>query len=105
MKSHPNPRKLWAYGGAVAGVTAIAVATLLLNALTLMPATHSHGPLHNSQTCGICQLQATGVWAPATAPVLPAPQALPWTSPHTTDCPRAQSPHPGPPSRGPPLSV
>jgi len=102
MMPYADRRRVWLHGGSAAAATAVVVAALLLNAVTLLPATHEHGPLHDSQACSICQLQATGVWTTSPPPVLPALQSLPWSSPPTEYLPRAQWTDPGTPSRGPP---
>jgi len=84
------------------GGVAVVIAALLLNALTLLPATHNHGPLHSGQDCSVCQLQATGVWSPSQAPAIPAPQAVVWSYAQAPETFHTLWTAPGTPTRGPP---
>ena len=81
--------------------TGLAVA-LLLNALTLAPALHPHGPGHDADACPICLLQAHGVWAPADAAPVMATQRSPLPAPQIAAAPVLAAHLPAAAARGPP---
>ncbi|MCD6360486.1 MAG: hypothetical protein J7M38_06420 [Armatimonadetes bacterium] len=86
----------------VSRAAALIVVSLLLNAISLLPALHDHGRMHDPDTCAVCQFQATSVWTPAHSAPVPAVQATEQTTPEMP-CVRYISwvDH-RPPNRGPP---
>ena len=98
-------------------VFSIAMSLLLVNAIAIAPAghvhthehidahegDHEHDPAHDSSTCLICVLVATGVWTYSASPQVPAPSLaaarVPASAPARTQPAALRLP----PVRGPPL--
>jgi len=88
--------------GTIAATLAIASCLLLLNAISLAPATHHHEAPHNSHDCPICTIIATGSWAPAAPSPVVAPHRVAFLPAAPEARPHASIAHPPPPVRGPP---
>ena len=91
--------------GTIAATLAIAASLLLLNAISLAPATHHHESPHNPHTCPVCTLTATGSWAPASAPPVPILQRIAFVTPLSELSTYTAGVHALPPVRGPPIGA
>jgi hypothetical protein len=91
--------------GTIAAIFAIGVCMLLLNAISLAPATHDHEAPHNPNTCPVCTITATGWWAPAPSPPVPALQRTAFVTSAPEPPTHSIAVHPLPPARGPPGSA
>ncbi|MGI5819351.1 MAG: hypothetical protein ACOX9R_14775 [Armatimonadota bacterium] len=90
------------WAGTIAVAFAIGVGLLLLNAISVAPATHHHEAPHNPHDCPICTIIATGSWAPAPSSPPVALHRVAFLAPAPEARPRASTAHPLPPVRGPP---
>ncbi|MFW6156260.1 MAG: hypothetical protein ACOC7J_02985 [Armatimonadota bacterium] len=91
--------------GTIATFFAIGVCMLLVNAISLAPATHHHEAPHNPNTCPVCTLTATGSWAPAPSPPAPVLHRVAFVTPEGEPSPHLSGVHPLPPARGPPANA
>jgi len=94
----------WRAHRAVRLAAPLAVA-LLLNAFTLAPALHWHGPGHNADTCPVCVLQAHGVWAAPDAAPVEGAERSPLPAPEIAAAPLLAAHVPAGAARGPPAGA
>ncbi len=91
--------------GTIATIFAIGVCMLLVNAVSLAPATHHHESPHNPNTCPVCTITATGSWVPAPSPPAPVLQRVAFVTEEAAPSLHSSGAHPLPPARGPPVEA
>lgn len=83
-------------------ILCVAMSLLLVNAISIAPADHDHGPEHDEHDCLTCILAVHGAWAPS-ATVSPAVMHTVATlAPTPSAYPQCVAELPQPPVRGPP---